>query len=77
MAETLRLTVTGMSCGGCENAIKQSLQQVAGVGGVTASYKANLVGVSFDADKVTPDMITERIQTLGYTVVEIGRPPAS
>ena len=68
MSETIRLKVTGMTCGGCENAVKRSLQLVEGVEGVTASYKANLVGVEFDAIKVTPTQIEETIETLGYKV---------
>ena len=68
MSQTIRLRVTGMTCGGCENAVKRSLHLVEGVEGVTASYKANLVGVEFDAVKVTPTEIEEKIETLGYKV---------
>ncbi len=55
-----------MTCGGCENAVKRTLQLVEGIEGVTASYKANLVGVEFDAVKVTPHQIEEKIEPLWY-----------
>jgi copper chaperone CopZ len=68
MAETLQLTVTGMTCGGCENAVKFSLQQLNGVQAVTASHKANVVDVTFDETKVTPAVIKTTIEGLGYDV---------
>ena len=71
MPETLRIRVTGMGCGGCEDTVKRSLQQVEGIEGVTASYKAGLVGVSFDAERVTTETIRARIEAAGYTVVSI------
>jgi copper chaperone len=68
MADTLQLKVTGMTCGGCENAVTRVLQQVDGVEEVTASHSAGLVGVQFDANKVTPAVLREKIEALGYDV---------
>jgi len=68
MTETLQLKVTGMTCGGCENAVKRALQQVDGVEEVSASHEANLVGVTYDAAKVTPTQLRERIEMAGYDV---------
>jgi copper chaperone len=68
MTETLQLTVTGMTCGGCENAVRKALQQIDGIEEVSASHRTNLVGISYDADKVTRAMVKERIETLGYEV---------
>ena len=68
MSEKLNLTVTGMTCGGCENAVKRAVRQLEGVEDVSASHAANQVGVTFDEGKVTPATIRERIEGLGYTV---------
>ena len=68
MAETLELTVTGMTCGGCENAVTHMLRQVAGVEGVSASHTDERVAVTFDASTVTPLVIRETIEALGYHV---------
>ena len=68
MAETLQLTVTGMTCGGCENAVAFSLRQMNGVQDVRASHTANTVDVTFDETRVTPDVIRTTIEGLGYTV---------
>jgi copper chaperone CopZ len=68
MSDTLQLKVTGMTCGGCESAVKRALQKVDGVEDVTASHSAGLVGIRFDATKVTPALLKERIESLGYDV---------
>ena len=57
-----------MTCGGCENAVKRSLQQLPGVHEVSASHLGNEVNVTFDEATVTLQTIRERIETLGYTV---------
>lgn len=68
MSEKVQLTVTGMTCGGCENAVKRALQQLPGVHQVSASHLGNEVNVTFDEATVTPQTIRERIEALGYTV---------
>ena len=68
MADTLQLKVTGMTCGGCENSVRRTLQQLDGVEDVAASHTAGTVGVRFDPGKVTPSLLKERIELLGYTV---------
>ena len=68
MSETLQLTVTGMTCGGCENAVMFSLRGIDGVEEVKASHKASVVDVTFDEGKVTPSVIRTTIEGLGYNV---------
>ncbi len=68
--DTLTLHVTGMTCGGCENAVKRALTRLDGVGEVTASHAQQQVGVAYDAGRVTPDQIKSKISAIGYTVVE-------
>jgi copper chaperone len=68
MNETLTLKVTGMTCGGCENAVKRTVSQLDGVSEVAASHKAEEVVVSYDAARVSRDQIAAKIQRLGYQV---------
>ncbi len=68
MAETLTLRVTGMTCGGCENAVRRALGRLDGVTEVTASHVEERVGVTFDPSRVTPDAIRQKIAAAGYTV---------
>ena len=70
--ETLRLTVRNPVCSGWEYALKRALRQIDGVEGVTASYKANLVGITFDASKVSDVALTAHVEALGYDVVRCG-----
>ena len=64
--ETLR--VTGMTCGGCENAVKRAVGQLEGVAEVSASHKDEQVAVTFDPAKVGIDAIKTKIGKLGYQV---------
>lgn len=68
MSEKVQLTVTGMTCGGCENAVRRAVRQIEGVEEVTASHAANQVDVTFDADKANAEIIRERIEAAGYVV---------
>ena len=63
---TLTLTVTGMTCGGCENAVKRALAKLPGVAAVSASHQEQRVTVSYDAAQVTPEAIAAKINALGY-----------
>ncbi len=68
--DTVTLTVTGMTCGGCENAVKRALGRLDGVGDVQASHAEKNVTVVHDPSKVSPAQIRERISACGYTVVD-------
>ena len=68
MSEKVQLRVTGMTCGGCENAVKRALQQLPGIHDVSASHVSHEVKVTFDDATVTPQTIRERIEALGYQV---------
>ncbi|MFO7694354.1 MAG: cation transporter [Vicinamibacterales bacterium] len=69
MMETLTLNVTGMTCGGCESAVKRGLARLDGIGEVTASHAKAKVIVTYDATRVSPDEIKARIGAMGYAVV--------
>jgi copper chaperone len=68
MTEMLQLTVTGMTCSGCETAVTKVLSKVDGVESVSADHTANMVGVTFDPERVTPTLIRQEIEGLGYDV---------
>ena len=68
MMDTLTLNVNGMTCGGCENAVKRGLARLDGVGEVTASHADARVIVTFDPNRVSPDEIRTRIGAMGYHV---------
>ncbi|MCX6551797.1 MAG: cation transporter [Acidobacteria bacterium] len=66
--DTVTVRVTGMTCGGCENAVKRALGRLDGVAVVTASHVEQKVGVTFDPARVTLDQIAQKITAAGFTV---------
>lgn len=72
MSEHLTLHVTGMTCGGCENAVKRVVSALPGVADVTASHAAKQVTVEYDAAAVDRAAIARAIQTAGFTVQPAG-----
>lgn len=68
MPAELTLPVTGMTCGGCENAVKRALGALPGVSAVAASHQSNEVSVTYDSAQVSPDQIAAKIASLGYHV---------
>lgn len=72
--DTLTLRVSGMTCGGCENAVRRTLMKLEGVGDVDASYREGLVRVRCDPTRVTRAVLAQRIESLGYRVEELSEP---
>jgi copper chaperone CopZ len=68
MLDILRLTVRGAAGSGWDAALKEALRHVEGVVGVTASYKASLIGITFDASRISSTALRARVEQLGYTV---------
>ena len=64
----LTLTVKGMSCGGCEGAVKRALSLVDGVSNVTASHRDERVTLDYDPVRVTRDAVEKAIEKAGYRV---------
>jgi copper ion binding protein len=64
----LTLTVKGMSCGGCENAVKRAVSLVEGVSNVTASHRDERVTLDYDPAKATREAIEQAINRAGYRV---------
>ncbi len=65
--EQVTLHVTGMTCGGCEHAVKRAVSRLGGVSQVTASHPQNEVIVEYDAAKVDRALIANAINKAGYT----------
>jgi len=66
--QPLTLNVTGMTCGGCENAVTRALSKVDGVQDAAASHRDGVVTVRYDPTKTNPDALKKKIAILGYEV---------
>ncbi|MCL6480255.1 MAG: cation transporter [Firmicutes bacterium] len=51
------LKVSGMSCGGCAEAVQQRLLKLDGVKAATANHKTGEVQVEYDPKKTSPEKI--------------------
>lgn len=66
MIRKMNLTVMGMDCSSCENAVKRALQRLEGVIRIDADHAADRVAVRFDVERVSEEKIKERIQASGF-----------
>jgi copper chaperone CopZ len=66
--EQITLTVTGMTCGGCENAVTRAVSRLEGIAAVTASHTDNHVVVNYDETKTDRARIADAITKAGYSV---------
>ena len=62
------IPVHGMTCEGCENAVKKSISSLEGIGEVTASHTDSIATVKYDKTAVTKEKIELKIAEAGYTV---------
>ncbi len=70
----LTLTVSGMSCAGCEQRVRTVLGRVDGVGAVEADHAAGTVVVDYDPAAVDEAALRERLEDAGYEpLAERGR----
>ena len=68
MKTSVKLTVTGMKCGGCEDTIKTELGNKEGIVSVDASHVDDYVDVVFDDAVISADDVIELIEKAGFTV---------
>jgi copper chaperone CopZ len=62
------IPVHGMTCEGCENAVKKSIGSLDGIAEVSASHKDSIATVKYDKTAVTRDEIELKIAEAGYVV---------
>ena len=65
--KVITMKVTGMTCSGCEAAVKIAAKQVDGVTDAKASYAKGTAEIAYDSTKTSPDAIAKAIaQKTGY-----------
>ena len=65
--EKITLSVHGMSCGHCEKAVINALEDI-GVPNAAASSANNTVELEYDSSKISLDAIKAEIIDCGYTI---------
>jgi copper chaperone CopZ len=70
---TTTLHIEGMTCAGCETAVKMVLKKTPGVASSEVSYEEKRAVVSYDAAKTTPEKIAKAVaDALSYKVTVSG-----
>ncbi len=64
----LTLNVEGMTCEGCENAIKAGLENLEGIALVESSHEEAWTKVKYDSNATSVEEITSSITETGYEV---------
>ena len=63
------LSVEGMSCEHCVNAVTKAVGALPGVSGVTVELSANTVAVEYEPSLTTVGEIASEIEDQGYEVI--------
>ncbi len=63
---TTHFQVAGMTCGGCEAAVRMAVNRLEGITEVKASYEEGKATVTYDATRAKPEDIIKAIEKLGY-----------
>ena len=66
MRETI-INVKGMVCGGCENRIKNALEEIKGVEKVEADYKTGIVKILAN-ENIDRKAIEDIIEDIGFEI---------
>lgn len=76
--KTIEFHVTGMTCEGCENTVKEAVNGAEGVASAEASYTAETTTISYDTTLTDQDKLAAIINDLGYKVegLAVNTPPA-
>jgi copper chaperone len=63
------LDVDGMTCDGCEKAIKAGVENLDGIAAVESSHEEGWTKVKYDSSRTSLEEIEGKIAETGYTVV--------
>lgn len=66
----LEVTEGHICCEACENTIKRTVGQMAGVAEVSPSHETQLVEVTLDTDEVTVTAVQETLSKVGWQTQE-------
>jgi copper chaperone len=69
---TVKITTAPFTCPSCIAKIEKAVGRLDGVEDVTVRFNSSTVKVTFDEDRVTPEVIAGTIDGLGYPVTRVG-----
>lgn len=63
------LNIEGMTCNACATRIQDTLSDLKGVHSVSVEYETKKARVAYDSTLVTPDVLVNRVNEIGYTAM--------
>jgi len=67
---TIQLSVTGMTCGGCVNSVKNVLTALAGVQSADVTLNPGQALVVYDPARIAPAALVQAILDAGFGVAD-------
>ncbi len=58
-----------MHCASCSSLIEMTLKKIEGVFSIEANYGTETAKISFDESKISPEMLSKKIEPLGYSII--------
>ena len=65
---TIQLSITGMTCGGCVNSVQNVLAALPGVQSVNVTLTPGQADVVYDTARITPDELIQAVVDAGFGV---------
>lgn len=59
-------TITGMSCAACSSAVERVTRKIEGVESSSVNLATGRMTISYDSDKVNPELITAKVERAGF-----------
>ena len=70
--QQFKMTIDGMSCGGCVSTVEKALRAVPGIR--VDAVNVGSATVSYDATRTTPAAIAQAVTDAGYEPLDAGTP---
>jgi mercuric ion transport protein len=67
----IEISISGMSCTGCEETVTKGALSLEGVKEATASFKEGKAWITYEDGLVSPDQISASIEKTGYKVTGV------
>ena len=69
MDKTSTYAIKGMHCASCAGIIEKTFKKTEGVRSAEVNYGTEKAKLTYDADKVSPEQLSKKIEPLGYTLM--------
>lgn len=64
--QTVKINLSGMTCGNCARSVEKTLAATPGVTNVKVDLESARATAEYDAELVTPEVLVNAVRDLGY-----------